>query len=246
MFRQTENLIEPLKKAKPNPITHIAIVMDGNGRWAKKKSLPKIAGHKQGAETAKKIIESCIRKNIKYLTLYAFSSENWSRPKDEVNELMNLLRLYLTNELNNLHKKGIRINIIGDKSKLAIDIQKLIEQSEYLTRYNENLILSIALNYGGRNEIINAAKEIAKNIISKKLDLDFTEEDFSKFLYTKNIPDPDLLIRTSGEQRVSNFLLWQLAYTELYFCNKLWPDFCENDLDDALKDYIKRDRRFGK
>lgn len=215
-------------------LRHVAIIMDGNGRWASARHLPRTAGHKKGADAARKVIEAAADSNVQFLTLYAFSSENWKRPEQEVKELMNLLRFYLGSELSSLHKNNIRIKVIGDVSKLDLDIQQKILEAEKLTQANSALQLNIALSYGSRQEIIKAALAMEGN-----------EGDFEAHLYTYQIPDPDLLIRTGGEQRLSNFLLWQLAYTELYFTDTLWPDFDEKQFEEAIAEFHRRERRFG-
>ncbi len=213
---------------------HIAIIMDGNGRWAKAKGLPRTAGHKAGADTTKEIITAAKKQGVKYLTLYAFSSENWLRPEKEVSFLMDLLRLQLKTQVKELHKNGVRLRIIGDREKLNKDIRDDIEKAEKLTAENDELCVQVGLSYGGRQEILHAVEK------SKG---DTTQ--FEKYLYTREIPDPDLLIRTGGEKRISNFLLWQIAYTELYFTDKLWPEFDEADFETAIKDFSIRERRFG-
>lgn len=224
---------------------HLAVIMDGNGRWAKKHHLPKSAGHKKGANAAKSLVKHCQSLGIKYLTLYTFSSENWQRPKDEVNYLMDLLRTYLRNDLQELLKENVRLRFIGNKQSLPIDIHQDIMRIEHESKDNDfNLIM--ALSYGSRDEIRTAAFSFAKDIIEKKIDINsLPSTEFDKYLSTADIPDPDLYIRTSGEYRVSNFLLWQIAYSELYFTDVLWPDFNEQDLLNALKDYSKRERRYG-
>lgn len=225
---------------------HIAIIMDGNGRWAKAKGLPKIMGHKKGSEVVRNIIKTCIELNIQYLTLYAFSSENWNRPTHEVNDLMELLRFYLQAELENLQTNKIRLRIIGDINKLPEDVKLAIKNCEELTKHNNAVNLNIALSYGSRQEIINAVKNIANDIIKGKiLPDDIDEQSFANYLYTNGIPEPDLLIRTSGEQRLSNFLLWQSAYTELFFTNILWPDFQPENLKEAITEFQNRERRYG-
>jgi len=225
-------------------LQHLAIIMDGNGRWAKSRNLPRTAGHKRGAETARKIIELCGNSGIKHLTLYTFSAENWNRPQDEVNDLMGLLKFYLGREVKNLHKQGIKLNFIGDRSKLSKDIVTKIIEAEELTKKNENLLLNIALSYGSRQEILEVTKQIASDYKNGKIE-EITEQIFENNLYTNISPDPDLLIRTGGEQRISNFLLWQMAYTELYFTDTLWPDFNEECLKQAIEEFDKRERRFG-
>ncbi|ADQ05103.1 undecaprenyl diphosphate synthase [Caldicellulosiruptor owensensis OL] len=236
-----------IKIEKEKMPQHIAIIMDGNGRWAKKRGLPRSAGHRFGAQKLKEIVLFADEIGLKYLTVYAFSTENWKRPKDEVENLMNLLREFFDTEIENLIKKTqIRIKVIGDISKLDKDIQERIISAEGRTKDKRGLCVVIALNYGGRQEIINAVKNLALDIKNGKIDIeDVDEELFKKYLYTYDIPDPDLLIRPSGEMRVSNFLLWQISYTEFWFSNVLWPDFKKEHLLKAIEDYQKRDRRFG-
>ena len=234
------------KDKQPQPPAHVAIIMDGNGRWAKKRMLPKVAGHKRGADVVRKCVEDAVELGIKYLTLYAFSSENWNRPEDEVNDLMTLLQRYLTKEVDNLHEKNIRISFIGNRSRLSDNIRALLDSAEKRTANNTRLCLTLALSYGGRSEIIDAAKEVAQMVKSGALDCnDITEELFASHLHTSHIPDPDLIIRTSGEQRISNFLLWQIAYAEFVFLDVLWPDFNREMLEKALEEYYGRDRRYG-
>lgn len=213
---------------------HIAIIMDGNGRWAKSKGLPRTAGHKQGAETTRKMISECAKLGVKYLTIYAFSSENWNRPQKEVSFLMDLLVYQLKHEVKALHQAGVRLQVIGDREKLNNEVREAIQKAEELTTNNDKLNLVIALSYGSRQEILNAVQASGGNVAK-----------FEQALYTANIPDPDLLIRTGGEKRISNFLLWQIAYTELYFSDRLWPEFEESDLHAAIADFSKRERRFG-
>lgn len=225
---------------------HIAIVMDGNGRWALRRGLPNIAGHKAGAETLKKICKSAAAMGVGYLTVYAFSTENWSRPHSWVQELMELLKYYLKFELKDIIKNNIRLHIIGDRKNISGDLGELIEHAVEKTKKNDGINLIIALSYGGRSEIVHVATMIAQKVQEKNLTLEeITEEVISKHLYTSKFPDPDLLIRTSGELRVSNFLLWQIAYTELYFTKKLWPEFEVADLKQAIDDYQNRERRYG-
>ena len=225
---------------------HVAIIMDGNGRWAKARGLPRIMGHKQGAEALRSTLEACRKSGIKYLTIYAFSSENWKRPVIEVSDLMELLRTFLDKEVAALHKNGIKLRVIGDTSKLANDIRSQITTAEELTKDNKEFNLIVALSYGARQEIIHAAQELVKLAISGKIPTDKIDESaISSLLYTNAIPDPDLLIRTAGEQRLSNFLLWQSAYTELYFTPILWPDFTPGHLQEAISEYSNRERRYG-
>jgi undecaprenyl diphosphate synthase len=226
---------------------HIAIIMDGNGRWATKNKVLKLQGHKKGAEVARNITTQCLELKIPYLTLYAFSHENWQRPIGEINDIMGLLRFYFNNEIQQLHQHNIKINFIGNISQLPFDIQQEIGKIERLTVSNHALTLNIALSYGGRQEIVDAIKRISAECVNKKLATkDIDESLFADYLYTKSIPDPDLLIRTSGEQRISNFLLWQLAYTELYFTDILWPDFTIEHLTQAITEFQLRERRYGK
>ena len=229
-----------------NDLKHIAIIMDGNKRWAKQHGLPTILGHKKGAEAARKTLIACVKLKIPYLTLYTFSSENWHRNPDEVKDLMNLLKFYLSNELNLLIKQKIRVKIIGDKKRFPEDVLELINLCEEETKHNTRLYLQVAMSYGARDEIINAQKKLFSDLISDKIKVeDLDEKLFASYLYTNEIPDPDLLIRTSGEYRISNFLLWQLAYSELYFTKLLWPDFNSTHLHRAINNYYKRERRYG-
>jgi len=226
---------------------HIAIIMDGNGRWAKKRFLPRLAGHKAGSETLREIIAACGEFGVKHLTVYAFSTENWGRPQEEISGLFNLLRGYLDTELETLHKEGIRINVIGDISKMPEDLRNKIKVAMNKTADNSTLQLNIALNYGGRDELVKAVQKIAADVVSGELTVENIDEDIIESnLFTKNIPDPDLLIRTSGELRLSNFLLWQLAYSEFYFTDVFWPDFKRPQLIEAIATYQNRKRRFGK
>ncbi|MBT4932104.1 MAG: isoprenyl transferase [Rhodospirillaceae bacterium] len=229
-----------------SPPVHVAIIMDGNGRWAKNRNLPKVAGHKRGAAAVKTAIKSAIEAGVSYLTLYGFSSENWKRPSSEVKDLMGLLRFYLKSEISILHKEGVRFCVIGDRKRLDDDIVKLIDDAEKLTAANTRLILSIALSYGGRAEITEAARKLAERAKAGEIDVQDIDEDiFASSLYTGDIPDPDILIRTSGEQRISNFLLWQLAYAEFVFLDVLWPDFSKQDFDQAILSFHGRNRRYG-
>lgn len=225
---------------------HVAIIMDGNGRWAKSRNLPRAAGHKRGASAVKVAITSAVEAGVSYLTLYGFSSENWKRSSGEVKDLMGLLRYYLKSEISTLHEEGVRFCVIGDRKRLDGDIVKLIEDAEKLTCGNTRLYLSIALSYGGRTEITDAARKLATQVKTGHIDPDDIDEDlFAGSLYTSDIPDPDILIRTSGEQRISNFLLWQLAYAEFVFLDTLWPDFSKQDFDNAIASYHGRERRYG-
>jgi undecaprenyl diphosphate synthase len=228
------------------PPRHVAIIMDGNGRWAKSRGLPRVVGHRSGAEAVRRTVTAAGELGIRYLTLFGFSSENWKRPPAEIRDLMSLLRHYLRGEIAELHQKGVRFRMIGDRARLAPDIVTLIDNAENLTRDNTRVELSIALSYGGRAEIALAARRVADAVVEGRLSLDqIDEESFGRFLLTDGIPDPDLLIRTSGEQRISNFLLWQCAYAELVFTNTLWPDFDKTDLEHALRDFHGRERRYG-
>jgi len=220
--------------------------MDGNGRWAKKRFLPRTAGHKKGVDAVQRAIEAAVSANVSYLTLFGFSSENWKRPVDEVNDLMGLLHSYLKSHTKRLHEEGIKLRFIGDRLRLSPEIQSLLQQSEALTQDNTKLTLVIALSYGARAELTAAAQQIAYDVAEGRLSAgDVTEDLFQSKLFTHDIPDPDILIRTSGEQRVSNFLLWQLAYTEFVFQDVLWPDFNADDFNAALEAYQTRDRRYG-
>ncbi len=225
---------------------HVALIMDGNGRWAKKRNLPRVMGHRAGIKTVRRVIEASLELGVKYLTLYTFSTENWKRPKKEVNALMSLLREYLIKELKQFNKEEVRLLAIGQLERLPQSVKEALDRAMDKTKDNSRLTLTLALSYGGRNEIVQASKKIAEDIKINKIRPDqINEELFSKYLYTHKIPDPDLLIRTSNELRLSNFLLWQISYTELYFCHKLWPDFTKRDFKRIVEDYKKRERRFG-
>jgi undecaprenyl diphosphate synthase len=219
---------------------HIAVIMDGNGRWAKKRSLPRLLGHKQGVKTVKKIVKASSSLGIRVLTLYAFSTENWKRPDSEIKGLFLLILHFLKKELKEFHKNNVRLRILGDLSQFPAEIEKALNDARKLTENNTGLQLNVALNYGARQEILYAFRKMSEKGIKNP-----TEDEFSEFLYTKGQPDPDLLIRTSGELRISNFLLWQIAYTEIYVTEKLWPDFGEKDLKKAVIEYQSRERRFG-
>ncbi|MCB2139768.1 MAG: di-trans,poly-cis-decaprenylcistransferase [Rhodobacteraceae bacterium] len=220
--------------------------MDGNGRWATARGLPRTAGHRRGVEAVRRTVKAAIAEGISYLTLYGFSSENWKRPASEVKDLMGLLRFYLRSEIADLHKQGVRIRFIGDRSKLSRDIVRLIDDAEARTAGNTTLTLIIALSYGSRDEILGAVREMAAGIARGEVDPQaICEEEFSRYLLTTDIPDPDLVIRTSGEQRLSNFLLWQSAYAEYEFTQTLWPDFSPAELETILNRFRMRDRRYG-
>jgi len=230
-----------------NPLEHIAIIMDGNGRWALKRGLPRTAGHKKGAEVVLEIAKAAKEMGIKYLTIYAFSTENWKRSKEEVDTLMNLLKEYLSNDFKKLSDEGIRIRFIGERNMLAPDIVQKMETLEKITEKNRVATLQVALSYGSRAEIVSAVKNIAHKIKNGDMSIkEIDERTISAMLYTKDIPDPDILIRTSGEQRLSNFLLWQLAYAEFFFTTTLWPDFTKEELMQIVQTYQKRERRYGK
>lgn len=225
---------------------HIAVIMDGNGRWAKQRGKPRIFGHREGAESVRAILDTCARLQIKAVTLYAFSTENWKRPEDEVSGLMQMLGLYLKKELKTVHKNNIRFQAIGNIAGLSADLQKQIASAMDFTSENTGTILSVALNYGGRAEIAEAAKKAAKKLLENggKIE-DLNESDIAENLYTANLPEVDLLVRTSGEFRISNFLLWQLAYSEIYVTPTLFPDFRRAEIFRAIIDFQKRERRFG-
>ena len=225
---------------------HIGIIMDGNGRWAKKRGLPRSAGHSAGADSLKKIVTECNKMGIKYITVYAFSTENWKRPKEEVDYLMNLLMDYLKNAETTLAGENVVIKAIGSRKELSDELCEQIKKTEEFTKNNDGIVMNIALNYGSREEIVNSVKKICKNVQNGGCSIeDINSEMISDNLYTASQPDPDLIIRTSGEERISNFLLWQLAYSELWFTDKLWPDFNINDLHQAIIDYQNRNRRYG-
>lgn len=226
--------------------SHVAIIMDGNGRWAKQRGLPRMAGHREGMQRAKEIIRLAAKKGIKVLTLFAFSAENWSRPKEEVDALMRFLDKFLTSQINELQKNRVRLIVIGRSDPLPKNIQLKLKDAQEETKGNQGLTLVLALNYGARQEILDAVKALCDSVVRGELNLEQVDEKrFSDHLYTAALPDPDLLIRTSGEMRLSNFLLWQLSYAELYFPKKYWPDFRQKDFEKALNAYRKRERRFG-
>jgi undecaprenyl diphosphate synthase len=227
-------------------LTHLAIIMDGNGRWARARHMPRTFGHREGIKAVRRVIESAIKLDIPYLTLFGFSAENWNRPADEVGDLMLLLRRYLQSETADLQKNGVHVRIIGDRSQFNDEIVRLMENAETLTKDCARLNLTIALSYGGRQEILNATRVLAEKAREGKIDpAHITEDVFNAHLDTAGLPAPDLLIRTSGEKRISNFLLWQSAYTEFEFMDVLWPDFTEQHLLEAIENFKGRERRFG-
>ena len=237
MERDIENLVIP---------QHVALILDGNGRWAKKRGLPRTVGHKQGCVTVEQTVEDAARLGIRYLTVYGFSTENWKRPKEEVDYLMSLLLDYLRNAEKTLSGENVVIRVIGSRKGLSEEICRQIIKTENFTKNNTGIVMNIALNYGGREEIVNAVKNICKDVKDGKQNIeDIDDEVFSSYLYTANQPDVDLLIRTSGEQRLSNYLPWQLAYTEFYFTPVPWPDFTKEELIKAVEAYNHRDRRYG-
>lgn len=240
-------MVDFSKIDKTNIPLHVAVVMDGNGRWAKQRGKIRIFGHTNAVTAVRDTIEVAAELGVKYLTLYAFSTENWNRPEDEVNSLMSLLVSTLGKEIERLHKNNIRLNTIGDFNSLPEKVQKDLTKAKKLTENNTHMTVNIALSYSSRWEIVDAAKKIAKDVIDKKITVDeITEQMLGNQLTTAGMPDPELLIRTSGEMRISNFLLWQLSYAELYFTKTLWPDFRKQNFVDAVLDYQKRERRFGK
>lgn len=230
---------------QPNPL-HVAIIMDGNGRWAAERRLPRVEGHRQGVEAVRRIVEASKELGVTHLTLFSFSSENWSRPEKEIHHLFGLLRRFIRRDLADLHKNGVKIHVIGSRSGLDDDIVRLLDDAVELTKDNTELVLTIAFNYGARNEIARAAQRIAEDAkIGKLTPEDVTEKLFASYLDTEDLPDPDLLIRTSGELRLSNFLLWQLAYAEFVFVDAYWPDFDKALFEAAIGEYQRRNRRFG-
>lgn len=232
--------------ASVTPPAHVAIIMDGNGRWAKARHLPRTLGHKAGAEAVRRTVRAAVELGLTHLTLFGFSTENWRRPRDEVNDLMNLLRFYLSREVAELHAEKIRLRVIGQRHRLPRQIVDLITHAEELTAENERFTLTIALSYGARDELAAAARELAALAMAGEIDPAAIDESaMQSRLYTAGLPDPDLVIRTSGEMRMSNFLLWQCAYSELVFLDRLWPDFGKADLEQAISLYLGRERRFG-
>ena len=225
---------------------HIAIILDGNGRWAKRRGLPRTAGHAVGAETFRKIATYCKDIGVDYLTVYAFSTENWKRPEGEVKTIMRLLNKYLQEAIDTMERDKIRMKIFGDLAALTEEQRELVRKTDEISQRYEGFQANICLNYGGRDEIVHAARRYAADLAAGKVDGELTEEQFGGYLYSAGIPDPDLLIRPGGEQRISNFLLWQCAYAEFYFTDVLWPDFGTEELDKAIAEFQKRDRRFGK
>lgn len=246
IFKKKEKYIQDDTLDRNNIPKHIAIIMDGNGRWAKERKLPRTMGHKAGVETIRKIVKESKDLGVEYLTLYAFSTENWKRPKDEVSALMKLLVEYLRNELEELNKNEVSIRISGDTTKLPKDAEVEIKHAINVTKNNKGIVLNIAFNYGGRDEILRAVKGISTDVMANKIDINDIDEDvFNNYLYTANMPDPDIIIRPSGEMRISNFLLWQCAYSEFWFSNIFWPDFDEKHLHKAIIDFQQRSRRYG-
>lgn len=226
--------------------THVAIIMDGNGRWAARRALPRVEGHRRGVEAVRRAVRSAIDLGVRYLTIYSFSSENWRRPAQEVSELMGLLKRFIRNDLADLHANNVKVRIIGERDTLSPDIRALLEEAEDLTRDNSQLTLVVAFNYGGRQELLQAVRTIAGRAQRGEVDADAIDMDLVEgALHTQGIPDPDLVIRTSGEKRISNFLLWQSAYAEFVFLPDLWPDFDESSFRAAIEEYAARDRRFG-
>ena len=235
-----------MDRSELNAPNHVAIILDGNGRWARKRHLPRKAGHAAGSKTVEQICEDAYNLGINYLTVYAFSTENWKRPQDEVDALMKLLRQYLKDCIKRSTKNNMCVRVIGDITPLAEDMKKSIRELEEVTKNNTGLHFQVALNYGSRDEMLRAMRAIAQDVADGKLSSeDITEEKFGQYLDTKGIPDPDLMIRTSGEERLSNFMLWQLGYTEFYFTDVLWPDFNKKELQKAIDYYNERDRRYG-
>lgn len=240
MSKKLDNMSQPLPR-------HIAVVMDGNGRWANKRHLPRAAGHKAGIGATRKIVENCAKNSIEALTIFAFSSENWNRPESEVSSLMALFISTIMAEVKKLHKKNICVKFIGERLRFSDKLQNSINEAEILTGDNTGLQLNIAANYGGRWDVVHACKQIAEQLIKNKTSIaDIDEAMFDSYMSLSELPTPDLFIRTGGEQRISNFLIWQLAYSELYFVDTLWPDFSAEDFDTALAWYARRQRRFGK
>ncbi len=228
-------------------VKHISIIMDGNGRWASSQGLPRTRGHRQGAEVVIDIVKGAKELGIKYLTLFVFSSENWGRPAEEIESLLELMRQYISQHFNNLIEEDVRLKVIGDITRLPPDLQEKIIEAEEQSADKSGLVVNLAINYGGRLDIVNSCKRIASKVLVGDLEIaDIDEKEFGLNLYTSDIPDPDIVIRTGGENRISNFLLWQMAYSELFFIDKYWPDFTRFDLEEVLQQYENRNRRYGK
>jgi undecaprenyl diphosphate synthase len=245
MSQQAQSAIRESKEQGRFP-RHVALIMDGNGRWAKNRLLPRSAGHRQGVEALRRTIRAAGELGLEFLTIFSFSSENWSRPKEEIDDLLDILRRFIRRDVAELHGAGIRIVVIGERNGLEPDIVSLLEESEKLTKDNTGMTLVVAFNYGSRQEITRAAQKVAQACLEGRLEpADISPQIFGEGLDTRGIPDPDLLIRTSGEERLSNFLLWQCAYTELVFVEEHWPDFNKELLERAIESYLSRDRRFG-
>lgn len=237
--------LQPVSADRPMPV-HVAIIMDGNGRWAAARGLPRVEGHRRGVEALRRVVRASSELGISYLTIFSFSSENWTRPASEITDLFGLLRRFIRNDLATLHRDGVRVRVIGERTGVDSDINMLLSEAEELTRDNTRLNLVIAFNYGSRQEIANAAQRLAREVAEGKRDLASINVDaISSFLDAPEVPDPDLIIRTSGEQRLSNFLMWQAAYSELVFVPMHWPDFDKAALESAIAEYARRERRFG-
>ncbi len=231
---------------KNNVPKHIAIIMDGNGRWARQRNLPRSAGHRQGMKNVKEVIKAANKLGVRALTLFAFSTENWNRPKREVSMLLNSMEKFLNKEIGELHKNNMKFMTIGREEPVPLSLLRAIKSAAELTSNNSGMVVNLAFNYGSRTEIVDAVKGVTSAVINNQISLgQINEDSFASFLYTKNLPDPDLLIRTSGEERLSNFLLWQLSYAELYFTKKFWPEFDAGELENAISDFQRRQRRFG-
>lgn len=240
-----KNEIQAGEQTAVCPPRHIAIILDGNGRWAKKRGLPRTAGHITGAETFRKIATYCKNIGVEYLTVYAFSTENWKRPPEEVRTIMKLLGKYLQEAIDTMERDHIKMKVLGDIEALSPELREMVARTDEISQRYEGFQANICLNYGGRDEILNAAKKYAQAVAEGKADTELTEEAFGSYMYSAGIPDPDLLIRPGGEQRISNFLLWQCAYAEFYFTDVLWPDFTPEELDKAIAEFHRRDRRYG-
>ena len=232
-------------QAGPGVPRHIAIILDGNGRWAKKRGLPRTAGHMAGAETFRRIATYCRRIGVEYLTVYAFSTENWKRPEEEVGTIMKLLWRYLDEAIRTMEKDHIRMKVFGELARLSPQLREMVDRTDEISQHYQGFQANICLNYGGRDEIIHAARRYARDYAEGKVQGELSEEQFGNYLYSAGIPDPDLLIRPGGEMRISNFLLWQCAYAEFYFTDVLWPDFTPEELDKAIAEFNRRDRRYG-